>query len=392
MIMEIISKSQENIKNKISEFENNNIFSEYNYKYIFDLKMNKIKEEIKDYIIDKYTKKIIEQNKEIINIKNQLDNLTKKYIDMIKLIINKYNIYIKDNNYTYNNKNKDIYLSEINKINLEKNNGNKNNKIRYYPNNLEKNKIFNTNKNKINENKKNIKYNLNLNLNNNNYNINNYNNNFNYLNELNKKDLKKISNIQGQLKTTNITNNKLKIKKFNSLKNKNSYSKIYNSYSKIYNSYNNKINKKDINKINTNEKKNKIKERYSPHNICFNTEENKYKNKKNYEKCCINSRLKYKFYKELKTDYRDYTFINSSLEFKKNDSNEINSKNNIINNYNNKNDKYKTIFYKYKKINNSKSEFFKENISVQNIFEEKNKHKFICSPVFSSYLNRIENN
>jgi 5-bromo-4-chloroindolyl phosphate hydrolysis protein len=50
--------------------------------------MNKIKEEIKDCVIDRYLKKIIEQNKEINDIKNQLEDLTKKYINIIKLMIN----------------------------------------------------------------------------------------------------------------------------------------------------------------------------------------------------------------------------------------------------------------------------------------------------------------
>ena len=72
-MMKKLSKSQKIQRFRYNQnINNNNIFTDDNYKYIFNLKMNKIKDEIKDYIIDKYTKKIIEQNKEIIHIKNQL--------------------------------------------------------------------------------------------------------------------------------------------------------------------------------------------------------------------------------------------------------------------------------------------------------------------------------
>ena len=376
--MEIISKSRRHKRNNSRELEINNIFTEYNYKYIFDIKMNKIKEEIRDYIIDKYTKKIIEQNKKIINIKNQLDNITKKYLDMIKLIIDKYNINTLDNNYINNYKNLNIYISnstkEENKINIENKIEHKKNKIKYYPNNLEKNKIFNINKNNINENKENKKYNFNLN-----------NNNINYLKELNKKDLKKINNIQNQLNITKTSKKKFKTKKLNSVKNKNINRNEYNSFY-------NKFDKNLTNTLKINNKRNKLNENYSNNFLSFNNEENEFKNKKNLKKPSINinTKLNNIFFKELKTDKSNNTFLNTSLEYNKNNSNEINNNINIINNYNNKNNKYKIFFYKFKNINNTLNDSFKQNASSEkNIFKKKIKPEYICNPVINSFLNKI---
>ena len=158
--MEILSKSinEQNI--------NNNIFTDDNYKYIFNLKMTKIKEEIKDYIIDKYIMKIIEQNKEITKLKKELEDLTKSYINIIKILIENKNInlfdsdninnYILDltdkNEFFLNNKQfKNGIKSFIKKSNYEfkknstKNNFNKMNNKCINSYDRKKNKIYNFN-------------------------------------------------------------------------------------------------------------------------------------------------------------------------------------------------------------------------------------------------------
>ena len=62
----------------------NNIFTDYNYKYINGLKMEKIKQEIKDYIIDRYISIIMKQNKEINYLKSKIEKLLNKSKKLLK--------------------------------------------------------------------------------------------------------------------------------------------------------------------------------------------------------------------------------------------------------------------------------------------------------------------
>ena len=416
MIMEILSKSQDDqMLNGTHNYGNNNIFLEGNYKYIFNLKMNKIKEEIKDCVIDKYLKKIIEQNKEINDIKNQLEDLTKKYINIIKLMINNkscmnmmdsnnqsfINRYIykkrdkassikniqqrKDCN--YNNNNDKLISIEKNTIEPRK----KSYESKLYENNinLEKKK----NNRKTYENKENINYNLN---------INSSASNINYLKELNKKDLKKINDIHNILKASKIPKRNLKVKQLqlSSFKN-NEINRSIN-----FNENENKstlYNRRDLNdskKIKTNKHRNKIKQKINKNCLYFNTEENQNKthiHRKKYS-LNINSGLKDRLFKELRGNYNNFITLNSIEEYNKTDSNEYENENqsasNLIYNYN-KNKKehkrFKTFFYQFKKINNTFNESFKENTSENNLFEDKIKSKFVCNPIFGSFLNRNRN-
>ena len=50
----------------------------------FISKRNKIHEEIKDYVIDRYIKKIYEQNKEILQLKKKLEETIKNSLLIIK--------------------------------------------------------------------------------------------------------------------------------------------------------------------------------------------------------------------------------------------------------------------------------------------------------------------
>ena len=422
MIMEILSKSQDDqMLNGCQNYGNNNIFSEGNYKYIFNLKMNKIKEEIKDCVIDKYLNKIIQQNKEINDIKNQLEDLTKKYINIIKLMINNktcmnmmdnsnqsfINRYIykkKDRsssikniqqrksynyNYNYNNNNDKLISIEKNTIEHRK----KSNESKFYDNNINLGKKKN-NRNTY-ENKENISYNLNINTS---------ASNINYLQELNKKDLKKINEIHNILKASKIPKRNLKVKqlKLNSFKN-NEVNRSLN-----FNENENKstlYNRSDLNdskKIKTNKHRNKIKQKINKNCLYFNTEENQNRTHIHRKKFSlnINSGLKDRLFKELRGNYNNFITLNSIEEYNKTDSNENESQNqnqsasNLIYNYN-KNKKehkrFKTFFYQFKKINNSFNESFKDNTSENNLFEDKIKSKFVCNPIFGSFLNRNEN-
>ena len=417
MIMEILSKSKDDQNiNGCQNYENNNIFTEGNYKYIFNLKMSKIKEEIKDYVIDKYLKKIIEQNKEINDIKNQLEDLTKKYINIIKLTINNKNSMNMMNNnnqsfinrYIYKKKDKSSSIKNIPQ--RKKSNYKYNDKLisieiktiehhkipndsKFYDNNisLEKKKI---NRN-IFENKENINYNLN---------INSSASNINYLKELNKKDLKKINDIQNILKASRIPKRNLKIKQLqlnsvNSAKNNEINRSIY--FNEIGNK-NNLYNKIDLNeskKINKSNHRNKIKQKINKNCLYFNTEENQNKTYMHRKKLSlnINSGLKDRLFNEFRGNYNNFITLNSIEEYSKTDSNENENRkqsaSNLIYNYN-KNKKehkrFKTFFYQFKKINSSFNESFKDNTSENNFFEDKMKSKFVCNPIFGSFLNRNE--
>jgi hypothetical protein len=334
--------------NGCQNYGNNNIFSEGNYKYIFNLKMNKIKEEIKDCVIDKYLNKIIEQNKEIIDIKNQLEDLTKKYVNIIKLMINNKNcMKMMDNNnqsfinrYIYKKKDKTSSVKNLQqKKNLSYNNNNYNNyndklisieknsiehykkskQSKFYDNNvnLEKKK----NNRKIYENKENINYNFNINAS---------ASNINYLQELNKKDLKKINDIHNILKASKVPKRNLKIKQLqlNNFKN----SEINKSID--INEKENKstlYNKNDLNdkKSKTNKHRNKIKQKINKNCLYFNTEENQnktYIHRKKYS-LNINSGLKDRLFKELRGNYNNFITLNSIEEYNKTDSNEYENEN-----------------------------------------------------------------
>ena len=414
MIMEILSKSQDDqMLNGCQNYGNNNIFSEGNYKYIFNLKMNKIKEEIKDCVIDKYLNKIIKQNKEINDIKNQLEDLTKKYINIIKLMINnKSCMNMMDNSnqsfinrYIYKKKDKSSSIKSIRQkknsiynnnklISIEKNtieHRKKSNESKIYDNNINLGKK--KNKRNIYENKENINYNLNINVS---------ASNINYLQELNKKDLKKINDIHNILKASKFPKRNLKVKqlKLNSIKNNEINRSLNSNENENKSNLYNRIDLNDSKKIKSNKHRNKIKQKINKNCLYFNTEENQNRTHIHRKKFSlnINSGLKDRLFKELRGNYNNFITLNSIEEYNKTDSNENENENqsasNLIYNYN-KNKKehkrFKTFFYQFKKINNSFNESFKDNTSENNLFEDKIKSKFVCNPIFGSFLNRNGN-
>ena len=412
--MEILSKSQDDqMLNGCQNYGNNNIFSEGNYKYIFNLKMNKIKEEIKDCVIDKYLNKIIKQNKEINDIKNQLEDLTKKYINIIKLMINnKSCMNMMDNSnqsfinrYIYKKKDKSSSIKSIRQkknsiynnnklISIEKNtieHRKKSNESKIYDNNINLGKK--KNKRNIYENKENINYNLNINVS---------ASNINYLQELNKKDLKKINDIHNILKASKFPKRNLKVKqlKLNSIKNNEINRSLNSNENENKSNLYNRIDLNDSKKIKSNKHRNKIKQKINKNCLYFNTEENQNRTHIHRKKFSlnINSGLKDRLFKELRGNYNNFITLNSIEEYNKTDSNENENENqsasNLIYNYN-KNKKehkrFKTFFYQFKKINNSFNESFKDNTSENNLFEDKIKSKFVCNPIFGSFLNRNGN-
>ena len=412
--MEILSKSQDDqMLNGCQNYGNNNIFSERNYKYIFNLKMNKIKEEIKDCVIDKYLNKIIKQNKEINDIKNQLEDLTKKYINIIKLMINnKSCMNMMDNSnqsfinrYIYKKKDKSSSIKNIRQkknsiynnnklISIEKNtieHRKKSNESKIYDNNINLGKK--KNKRNIYENKENINYNLNINVS---------ASNINYLQELNKKDLKKINDIHNILKASKFPKRNLKVKqlKLNSIKNNEINRSLNSNENENKSNLYNRIDLNDSKKIKSNKHRNKIKQKIYKNCLYFNTEENQNRTHIHRKKFSlnINSGLKDRLFKELRGNYNNFITLNSIEEYNKTDSNENENENqsasNLIYNYN-KNKKehkrFKTFFYQFKKINNSFNESFKDNTSENNLFEDKIKSKFVCNPIFGSFLNRNGN-
>ena len=378
--MEILSKSEKynNIENELCK--NNNIFSEDNYKYIFNLKMNKIKEEIKDYIIDKYTQKIIKLNEDVNNFRNQLDDLTKKYINLIKIVIdNKNNINILNkSNIFIPNFTKKSEIVNNNKI-IKPKNEQKEDKTRIFYNNLEK--IINDEKLNLNsfESKENKTNNLDSN-----------NMKMNYLKELNKKDLKKLDIMKSIIKKPNPPNKLLLNKEYH----KDSiYKKIKIKKRNINNKiYFDKINSNEsIFKINSN--KNRIRninnENIIINYLTFNTEENKPHKKKLSMQ--MNSTRRNELLKQINTNFNN-TISNSTEEYTKIGNNEVHST--TKKNYSKKSKikGFKTFFYKFGKINNSFNESFNSNsIENQKIFNNTVKSNYICNPVFGSFLDRIEN-
>ena len=79
--------------------------SDKNYSSFKTLK-NKIHEEIKEYVINKFIKKIYEQQKEITELKNQLENVIKNSLIIIKKCLQKKNLYtVKQMSFSYVNGN-----------------------------------------------------------------------------------------------------------------------------------------------------------------------------------------------------------------------------------------------------------------------------------------------
>jgi hypothetical protein len=112
----------------------------------------------------------------------------------------------------------------------------------------------------------------------------------------------------------------------------------------------------------------------------------------------INTGLKDRLYKELRGNYNNFITLNSIEEYNQTDWNENENENksasNLMYNYNKKkkeHKRFKTFFYQFKKINSSFNESFKDNTSENNLFEDKIKSKFVCNPIFSSFLNRKGN-
>ena len=377
--MEILSKSinEQNI--------NNNIFTDDNYKYIFNLKMTKIKEEIKDYIIDKYIMKIIEQNKEITKLKKELEDLTKSYINIIKILIENKNINLFDsdniNNYILDLTDKNEFLlnnkqfkngikSFIKKSNYEfKKNSTKNNF------NKMNNKCINSY-----DRKKNKTYNFN-------------NINMSYLKELNKKDLQKLNLIKNKINKTKASKNYLK-KEFHIDFNKTSNSK--NDFKRRINS--NKDNfKENVNNninnntyyLNTYKYRINNKEDYIINNLTLNTEQNKPYQKKFTKN--MTSAVKNHLFSQNNSNINNFNFANSVEDFnreyfKKHNSTSKKHYNKCklkgINNY----------FYigKDSKFNDSSNQNSIENhniLSYNTVIPN-----YICNPVFDTFLDRIENN
>ena len=159
----------------------NNIFTDYNYKYVNDLKMEKIKQEIRDYIIDKYITIIMKQNNEIILLKSKIEKLLNKSNKLFKAFND-------DQNNINNFQNKKYFSKTYLDNNNSSNDNNENIRIK---------NIYDKSKKEKNPS----------------------NTNITYLKELNKKDMKKIDYIHRKILSTksfqdifdninsNITNN-----------------------------------------------------------------------------------------------------------------------------------------------------------------------------------------
>ena len=76
---------------KITEFDIIKM-SDKNYSSFKSLK-NKIHEEVKEYVINKFIKKIYQQHKEITELKYQLENIIKQSLIIIKKCLEKKNLY-----------------------------------------------------------------------------------------------------------------------------------------------------------------------------------------------------------------------------------------------------------------------------------------------------------
>lgn len=289
------SKEDENEKDTNEKIVNINLTN----KNFFNLKMAKIKDEIKDYIIDKYAKIIYKQNKELERIKKQYDDLVKKSSNILKIIINNkmisdkvdksknYNLdnttnshindykidnynsekgslknlnkYVKNKTYNRVNKNFDIGNDQLTFINMKKKHSYKsNNNINNINKTMASNKIINSNR--INKkiidftNKENISNISNMNKNSKNH------ININYLKELNNKDFKKIKFIKQKLLNNN-NNGQLN-------------TDINLTFKQKSNIINNNRNKKIENKNNVNKNKamtNSSSSFYSRHYTSFNT-------------------------------------------------------------------------------------------------------------------------
>ena len=255
-MMSIIS---ENSKEECIEISTEKQSFNNNRKYSINIKISKIKDQIKDVVISKYIDIIIKQNKEIENFKQKYNELNEKLSYILKFFL------------THNSnsckiiKNK-INYSLFNDINKQKNTSQSKNQSKNKNINLKK--VSNSkNKNKQNflclnqENKENI------NLNRSGININQ-----DYLNKLNKKDMKKINSIHqkilhGQTFREKIINNSFLDTSNNNIIKKNSIQintkkeKLIQPYSKKITNINSYISPKRVNSIHkktgsTNELKN----------------------------------------------------------------------------------------------------------------------------------------
>ncbi len=194
-----LPEEEKQFTQKIKYFNNTN--------NIFIQKMSKIKEEIKDFVIDKYINIIYKQNKEIELVKKKYEELLKKSSKILKIIITK-NMLSNDNV----QKNRDVIENNCcTKTKIIKNsskNGIKNNNNKIKKN---KYKLYN-NKSICSNSYRNYKS-FNRSIDDDKENVNNHNNksqiNIDYLKELNKKDLKKIKFIKQKLLNSSINKNKL---------------------------------------------------------------------------------------------------------------------------------------------------------------------------------------
>lgn len=188
--------------------------------------------------------------------------------------------------------------------------------------------------------------------------------------------------------------------KLNSIKNNEINRSLNSNENENKSNLYNRIDLNDSKKIKSNKHRNKIKQKINKNCLYFNTEENQNRTHIHRKKFSlnINSGLKDRLFKELRGNYNNFITLNSIEEYNKTDSNENENENqsasNLIYNYN-KNKKehkrFKTFFYQFKKINNSFNESFKDNTSENNLFEDKIKSKFVCNPIFGSFLNRNGN-
>ena len=233
MIISSISEESNEDENEKEISEKIQISNKNNRKFL-STKILKIKEEIKDFVINRYIKIIYKQNKEIEMIKKKYEDLLKSSSHILKIIIDKKILNNENSKHSIeknnSSKNKFIKVSKntINANTLNKNINRTNKKIKInkeelsyinkkkksiYKKNKYKNK--NTNKSFFSNSNRIFKRRINLddkeNINNNcnfNYNFNNKSQiNIDYLKELNKKDLKKIKFIKQKLLNTTINNN-----------------------------------------------------------------------------------------------------------------------------------------------------------------------------------------
>ena len=399
------SKEDENEKETNEKIININLID----RNLFNIKMSKIKEEIRDYIIDKYYNIIYKQNKEIEKIKKEYDDLVKKSSNILKIVINNkmQNEKNDENNikdYNYNNnqiieQNKVVLSSEKEKIKLikkyskEKNHWqkkifNKNHK-RIERNNeghsyVNKKKISSSKIKKLNNFNNSVVFNRKCNSNrffirtidsvdkeniNNNSNLNNKTQvNNNYLKEINKKDFNKIKFIKQKLLNSSIKNLlskdfevNFKTKKGFNNNTRNKKFEVQNNLNKIKVINNNSFKPKNKTSFNT-PKKNK---------------ENNLKNNKLFgQLSSFNVIQDNKSENNIKFNPVTNFYIN---EFVNNDKSKEKKSN-------------KTFHGRFFSVNNSIIKQNERNIIICSFNKIDNeKSSIIYNPKFDSFLNRCEN-